>query len=676
MSKTLKIVLGLLAGVLVLLAAAAAYVASRFDADALKALAIERVQTDYQRTLAMPGPLKLAFWPSLGVKVGEVSLSEHGGKGSFASLRAANVSLAVWPLLHGQVIVDRVRIEGLSASLVRQADGRLSIDDLLGSPKGKNGEPAPASTGAGTPMLLDVAGISLVDATLRLDDRQAKRQLELAQATLETGRITPGQPVDLSFKGRFKNSAPASDLALSFSAKLTFDAAHVAASGIQAQAEGRLLDWPQSKLSVKVAQFERRETTLSAQKVELDASLGGGPGEALHARLSADVEGSATRTTLPRLSLEASVPNPKGGTLPLAAQGQASLLPASADLQLNGSFDGSRFTLKAGVTDFSPLATRFELDIDKLDLDRYRQVVAADKASAPAPAAEKPIELSALRELRTQGSLHVGSLHVAGLQIGDLRTSLRAAGGRAELNPLQAQLYQGSVSGKLALESAQGTPRVSLAQTLSNVQVGPLLKDMLGKTPIEGQGSVTLDVHAQGATVTALRESLAGRARLELRDGAVHGINIAQAVRSAKAKLGLNGGAQSGQSSAAERTDFSDLSGSFVIDHGVAHNDDLLARSPLLRVGGNGDIDLAHERLDYTVKATIVATLQGQDGPELQALNGQTIPVHLSGPFTAIGYRVDFAGVLQDLARSKVGQDVKERAKEQLQDKLKNLFKR
>lgn len=670
MSKTLKIVLGLLAGVLVLLAAAAAYVAARFDADALKALAIERVQADYQRTLAMPGPLKLAFWPSIGVKVGEVSLSERGGKGSFASLRAANVSLAVWPLLRGQVIVDRVRIEGLSASLLRQADGRLNIDDLLGAPKSSKGEPAPVPTGGGTPMLLDVAGISLVDATLRLDDKQAKRQLELAQATLDTGRITPGQPVDLSFKGRFRNSAPASDLALNFSAKLTFDAAHVAASGIQAQAEGRLLDWPQSKLSVKVAQFERLETRLSAQKVELDASLGGGAGEPLHARLSADVEGSATRTTLPRLSLEASVPNPKGGTLPLAAQGQASLLPASADLQLKGSFDGSRFTLKAGVTDFSPLATRFELDIDKLDLDRYRTVAAADKASAPA--AEKPIDLSALRELRTQGSLQVGSLHVAGLQIGDLRTTLRAAGGRAELNPVQAQLYQGRVSGRLALEAAQGPPRVSLAQNLSGVQVGPLLKDMLGKTPIEGQGSVTLDVNAQGATVSALRESLAGRARLELRDGAVHGINIAQAVRSAKAKLGLNGGAQSGQSSAAERTDFSDLSGSFVIDHGVAHNDDLLARSPLLRVGGNGDIDLAHERLDYTVKATIVATLQGQDGPELQALNGQTIPVHLSGPFTAIGYKVDFAGVLQDLARSKVG----EKAKEQLQDKLKNLFKR
>jgi AsmA protein len=668
-NKTLKIALGVLGGVAVLLAGVAAYVASRFDADALKALAIERVQHDYQRTLAMPGPLGLSFWPRLGVKVGEVSLSEHGGPGRFASLRAANVSMAVWPLLQGQWVVDRVRIEGLSAALTRQPDGRLSIDDLLGTPPNKSGRPASPRYGIGPPMALDIAGISLVDATLRLDDQQAQRQIELTQATLETGRITPGQPAELRFKGRFRNSDPAADLALVFSATVTIDATQITASGVQAQAEGRLLDWPQSKLGLKVAQFERRASTLAAQKIELDAALGSGQGQPLHARLNADIEGNAARLLMPRLDLQATLPVSNGDTLALNAQGQASLRPAAegADLQLNGSFDGSRFALKAGVSDFSPLATQFDIDIDKLDLDRSKPTSAADKtASAPAAAGVgKAIELFALTQLHTRGSLHIGSLRVAGLQIGDLRASLRAADGRAELEPLQARLYQGRMAGKLTLE-ARGTPRISLAQSFSEVQLGPLLKDLLGKTPIEGLGHVTLDVGAQGATLTALRESLAGRARLELRDGAVHGIDVAQAMRAAKARLGLPGSAQSGQSSGADRTDFSDLSASFVIQRGVAHNDDLLARSALLRLGGNGDIDLVHERLDYTVKAT----LQGQDRPELQALNGQTIPVHLSGPFTAIGYKVDFASVLQDLARSKVG----ERAKDQLQDKLRKLF--
>jgi AsmA protein len=673
MNKTLKIALGVLGALAVLLAGVAAFVASRFDADGLKALAIERVQHDYQRTLAMPGPLKLSFWPRLGVKVGEVSLSEHGGPGRFASLRAANVSLELWPLVHGQVVADRVRIEGLSAALTRQADGRLSIDDLLGTPPDKRSRPASPRYGIGPPMALEIAGISLVDATLRLDDKQAQRQIELTQATLETGRITPGQPAEVSFNGRFRNSAPSADLTLVFSARVTFDATQITASGVRAQAEGRLLDWPQSKLGLKVAQFERRAATLTAQKIELDAALGSGQGEPLHARLTADIEGSAARLWMPRLDLQATLPNPNGGKLSLNAQGQASLrsAPEGADLQLNGSFDGSRFTLKVGVDDFSPLATQFDIDIDKLDFDRFRTASAAEKStSAPATAAAgagKPIELFALTQLHTRGSLRIGSLRVAGLQIGNLRASLRAADGRAELAPLQAQLYQGRMAGKLALEG-RGAPRISLAQSFSDVQLGPLLKDLLGKAPIEGQGHVTLDLVAQGATLAALRESLAGRARLELRDGAVHGINVAQALRAAKARLGLAGGAQGGPSSTADRTDFSELSGSFVIQHGVAHNDDLLARSALLRVRGNGDIDLAHERLDYTVKAT----LQGQDGPELQALNGQTIPVHLSGPFTSIGYKVDFAGVLQDLARSKVG----ERAKDQLQDKLKKLFGR
>jgi AsmA protein len=110
---------------------------------------------------------------------------------------------------------------------------------------------------------------------------------------------------------------------------------------------------------------------------------------------------------------------------------------------------------------------------------------------------------------------------------------------------------------------------------------------------------------------------------------------------------------------------------------GVARNDDLSVKSPLIRVGGNGDINLGDDRLDYLAKATVVNTLQGQGGPELQALRGVTIPVRLAGPFTAIGYNVDFKGLVTDLAKKKVDEkkeELKTRVQDQLKDKLKGLF--
>lgn len=80
-----------------------------------------------------------------------------------------------------------------------------------------------------------------------------------------------------------------------------------------------------------------------------------------------------------------------------------------------------------------------------------------------------------------------------------------------------------------------------------------------------------------------------GSARLKVQDGAVSGFNLAQIMRNAKARLdGVNDGAagQSGTAAANDKTDFSELCGSFKISHGVAHNDDLSAKSPLFRCKG------------------------------------------------------------------------------------------
>ena len=275
-----------------------------------------------------------------------------------------------------------------------------------------------------------------------------------------------------------------------------------------------------------------------------------------------------------------------------------------------------------------------------------------------------------------------------------MRVDLRAGAGKLDINPINANLYGGSVAGSLSVVSASPN-RFALRQSLSGVQVGPLLKDAIGKDPIEGSGNVQLDVTTSGNLVSQLKKQLAGTARLDLRDGAIRGVNIAQAVRSAKAKIGElrgNENPQGGTASTAEKTDFSELSGSFRIANGIAHNEDLVIKSPLVRVSGSGDINIGEDRLDYVARTTVVSTLQGQGGPELQALKGLTVPVRLSGPFTAIGWRVDFAGMASELAKQKLEEkiggskdDIKARAqqspdeekakvRDQLKDRLKGLL--
>jgi AsmA protein len=94
--------------------------------------------------------------------------------------------------------------------------------------------------------------------------------------------------------------------------------------------------------------------------------------------------------------------------------------------------------------------------------------------------------------------------------------------------------------------------------------------------------------------------------------------------------------------------------------------------------------------LDYTTKASVVATTKGQGGDELAQLSGLTVPVHLTGPFDAMKYQVDYGAVASNLAKSKAGEKLREKLQERLGgakpgepagqgstlDKLKGLFGR
>jgi AsmA protein len=388
---------------------------------------------------------------------------------------------------------------------------------------------------------------------------------------------------------------------------------------------------------------------------------------------------------LPKIVAAFNLPNPAGGTLKLKADGQAgvNLDRQTATAALKGNLDESAFDAKVGLANFSPLALTFDAQIDKLDVDRYQGKSAAATPQKAGP--EKPIDLSALKTLNAKGSLKIGALKVENIKATNVRVDVHVADGKAEINPLAAGLYGGNVAGSITL-IATGTPHIAMRQNLTGINIGPLLKDAIDKQPIDGKGNVKLDITTQGALVSQMKKALAGTAQLELRDGAVHGINLAQTIREAKAKLGAISGAgsaaqQAGTSSSNEKTDFSELKASFRIANGIAHNDDLSAKSPLIRVAGAGDVNIPDERLDYLVKATVVSTLQGQGGPELQALKGVTIPVKLSGPFTAIGWKIDFGGMISDVAKQKLDQkkeQIKEEAKskveQQLKEGLKGLF--
>jgi AsmA protein len=382
-------------------------------------------------------------------------------------------------------------------------------------------------------------------------------------------------------------------------------------------------------------------------------------GRATTVRLAGTLNGDleARRFEMPDLALNAKVSDPKlakgafEGTL--SGSARAEMTKETAGIELTGKLDDSSIHAKAGVTGFSPLAVNFGLKADLLDVDKLLGKKAEGKPAAdrkPAAGKDEKIDLSALKGVNAAGSVEVGRLTAMNLTAEQVRMNLKIANGRLDVSPIAAQLYQGTLKGALSAHAAENAV-FSMKQTLSGVAVGPLLRDAAQIDMLEGRGTVTADLSSRGATIDALKKALDGTASVNLRDGAIKGVDIAGAIRAARTNLDqLRGRPVQESSNMAQRTDFTELTATFKIRDGVAHNNDLLLKSPLLRLGGAGEIDIGNERLNYVLKATVAGTSKGQGGREAAALKGVTVPVKLTGAFDAPQWSIDFAGMATGLA--------------------------
>ena len=81
-----------------------------------------------------------------------------------------------------------------------------------------------------------------------------------------------------------------------------------------------------------------------------------------------------------------------------------------------------------------------------------------------------------------------------------------------------------------------------------------------------------------------MKKALNGNASINLADGAIKGIDIAGTVRDVKSKLNVLKSGSNVDSDQSKKTDFSELTGTFNIKNGVAHNDDLTMKAPILRL--------------------------------------------------------------------------------------------
>ena len=618
MNKTLKTGLIIVGALAALFAAAAIILAVTFDPNDYKKEIAKAVKESTGRELVFEGDISLNFFPWLGLEVGPVALDNAKGfqPKEMVRVNKAMASIRVLPLLAGDVMIGQVVLDGFTLNLAVDKRGGSNWADLSGGeaeegePKTSSGAKEGAAKGSSAPETLSVEGVKITNAQVNYVNAQNGQMASVTDLNLTIGEVGDKltTPFELTFGLKLNDKIETKPTLTGFA---TFN---------QAQGTLELGD-------LALALLNMRWTGFFYAKSDDD---------------KLNYSGEFKLASMSPKELMTQI----GETPPVTADPKA-LTRAEADIKVNGTGDSVSLedltvkldatTLKGtgSVANFAKPAITVQANVDDLDVDRYLAPKAEGGAANAEPAAKtesaaSPAEepnLSALRDLDLTAKLTVGKLKAMNLRIADILLEARAKDGILTVKPFEAKLYEGTLSGHSVLDATDKIAAWKEQAELKDVQAGPLLKDLTGKDHVLGTAVAKYDVIGEGLTPDNIKKTLTGTASFAFTDGAINGVNVAKMLRDAWARL-------KGKPVSADepvKTDFAELLGSAVMKKGYITNNDLLMKSPLLRLTGKGWADLPKNGVDYLATVTVVGTLKGQDGASMEELKGVPLPIRVKG---------------------------------------------
>jgi len=633
MLRLLKwLLLGLLALILTLgvaIAVAALVIDPNEYRDDLAALA----ERELGREFEIEGEIEWSFFPWLGIEVGRITMADADGYHDepFVEFDRLAAAMKVWPLLRGELHTRAVEIERPVVRLMRDEDGQDNWTDLAerfaaaeaDAGQQPAGADAPADADATDPPPADlealagmvIGGVRLNEGAVYWEDRSDDRRIRLDPVNLEIDTLRLDEPVGIR-----ADALVGDEEYLEFTSEARLR---------QADAGPELTaSWSLSPLDPKgLLEALGEEPPETEDPGVLRSFSGSGEIDATAERI--DLTGLAVELDDSRVEGEAAI-EPAHPTIELALQLNhidldRYLPPETAEGEPSGHGNG-------GNTDSD--------DGPQEGLGDLREV-----------ALDFPLE--PLRPLVVEGRIGIDELHAADLTVSDFEARLTGSEGELGAESLRARLYEGELAGHAWLDARGDVPAFNVATSLEGVAFAPLLEDLLDRDWLHGRGHFHFEGSGGGAHLHGLIEDFEGSGRIAAEDGNLLGLNIPHKIREAAAQLRREEPPEAPGHD--ERTDFSDLTASFTLEDGIAHNEDLLLESPVLQATGEGSANILAEEIDYRVRATLPDGLNEEDAPLLHRLAGATIPLEITGFLFEPDIRLDLAEALGEERLERLG---------------------
>ena len=200
--KLFKTLLWVSLVLLVLVIAGVLVVTNILDPNDYKTQISEEVKKKTGRELHIEGDLKLTFFPKLGIETGKLSLSNALGfdNGPMLDIGSARFSMKIMPLLSSRIEIDTVLLENPRIRLMTQSDGRTNWDDIVTSFSTKT-EKDNSSVDEGAIAIagLVIEGVSVSGGEVSWQGHGVGDDIKFENINFETGRLVPGEPLDIKF---------------------------------------------------------------------------------------------------------------------------------------------------------------------------------------------------------------------------------------------------------------------------------------------------------------------------------------------------------------------------------------------------------------------------------------------------------------------------------------------
>jgi AsmA protein len=621
---------------------------------------IARVKAETGRDLTIAGGTSFTVFPSLGLRLSDVSLSAPPSMGGDPFVKAANfdVGVRLLPLLRQEIVVDRLELNEPVFSLRVDAEGRKSWD-MAGHDMPVRFAQGSRGVGLGDFIIgpaaaaepresaaLSIDDIRVTNGAVRYSDERngawgrfeginARFSLAAMHEPL-TGsgslmadgepfefKSTLTTPQDLAEQRPAKLALTVSGAPLNFSYDGTVGP-NDGEGTITANSEslGALAHWWGTDLSPEAG---AGEVAFSAKLNATDKSvhLSNIDLKAGRATASGTVGFEEREGARPHVAADLKISGLNVAELPLGADTRAdNRAPVPAPTPL---------TLPA------PSATEPNLIEDLLErpgpqVKGYTQRAGWSTA---------PIDIKALGLADVDARVALTDVTYGGTRIDGAQVSVGVKDQVAKVTLAELRLYNGSGHGLVTLDGSTAEPAFTADVSLTGIAARPLLRDSAQVDWLAGNADVAWKVSGHGATEAAMVQSLNGTSNVAVKDGAVIGFDLGGAMNELS-----EGSIPSFASDPSKKTDFRQLNGTFVIANGIAANNDLKLDSQHLHASGAGTVDLPQRSLDYTVRPKLVANLGGDGGEQNAA--GIEVPVHITGSWEKPDISPDIEGAINN----------------------------